>query len=198
MQGSDGENEPDLACGPPRPARASRRPTARSRWTCSGTALETAGVDEVDIYRDLVSGLRDGRPGSTDCRRVLREGEVLVARKVDRLGRNLARLVDTVRDLSGRGEGVRVLAGDGVQVDTTTAADRLVFGICGALAEFEWEGLVVAGRGGLRGQGRGYADAAVGLDALRCMTRSSRNSLASRRLANAAEELHSPGWSVAS
>ena len=76
-----------------------------------------------------------------------------MVRKVDRLGRNLARLVGTVRDLSARGEGVRVLSGDGVQVDTTTAADRLVFGICGALAEFEWEDLVVAGRVGCEARG---------------------------------------------
>lgn len=123
-----------------------------------------------------------------------------MVRKVDRHGRNLAQLVDTVQDLSARGEGVRVLAGDGAQVNTTTAADRLVFGICGALAEFEWEDLVLSGRVGCRGQGRGYADAdaGVGVDALRCMTRSSRNSLASRRLAKAAGEVHSSGWSVAS
>ena len=46
--------------------------------------------------------------------------------KLDRLGRNLAHLVNTVQDLSTRGVGLRVLAGQGAQVDTTTAAGRLV------------------------------------------------------------------------
>ena len=52
--------------------------------------------------------------------------------KLDRLGRNLAHLVNTVQDLSARGVGLRVLAGDRTQIDTTTAAGRLVFGIFGA------------------------------------------------------------------
>ena len=65
---------------------------------------------------------------------------MLVVWKLDRLGRNLARLVNTVQDLSARGVGLRVglrvLAGDGAQIDTTTAAGHLVFGIFAALAEF--------------------------------------------------------------
>ena len=47
---------------------------------------------------------------------------MLVVWKLDRLGRNLAHLVNTVQDLSARGVGLRVLAGQGAQVDTTTAA----------------------------------------------------------------------------
>ena len=44
-----------------------------------------------------------------------------------------------MQDLSARGVGLRVLAGQGAQIDTTTAASRLVFGIFAALAEFERE-----------------------------------------------------------
>ena len=64
---------------------------------------------------------------------------MLVVWKLDRLGRNLAHLVNTVQVLSARGVGLRVLAGQGAQIDTTTAAGRLVFGIFAALAEFERE-----------------------------------------------------------
>ena len=64
---------------------------------------------------------------------------MLVVWKLDRLGRNLAHLVNTVQDLSARGVGLRVLAGQGAQIDTTTAAGCLVFGIFAALAEFERE-----------------------------------------------------------
>ena len=102
-------------------------------------ALETAGVDAVNVYHDLASGVRDDRPGLDSCLRALRKDDVLVVWKLDRLGRNLVHLVNTVQDLSGRGVGLRVLAAQGAQVDTTTAAGRLVFGIFAALAEFERE-----------------------------------------------------------
>ena len=83
---------------------------------------------------------RTRRPAGLDsCLRALRKGDVLVVWKLDRLGRNLAHLVNTVQDLSARGVGLRVLAGQGAQIDTTTAAGRLVFGIFAALAEFERE-----------------------------------------------------------
>ena len=102
-------------------------------------ALRDAGVDRVNLYHDLASGVRDDRPGLDNCLRALRKGDVLVVWKLDRLGRNLAHLVNTVQDLSARGVGLRVLAGQGAQIDSTTAAGRLVFGIFAALAEFERE-----------------------------------------------------------
>ena len=63
-------------------------------------ALETAGVEAVNVYHDLACGLRDGRPGLDNCQRALREGDVLVVWKLDRLGRNLRHLVNTMQDLS--------------------------------------------------------------------------------------------------
>ena len=120
-------------------------------------ALGTAGVDAVNVYHDLASGVRDDRPGLDSCLRALRKDDVLVVWKLDRLGRNLAHLVNTVQDLASCGVGLRVLAGQGARVDTTTAAGRLVFGIFAALAEFERELIrerTVAGLEAARARGR--------------------------------------------
>lgn len=74
-----------------------------------------------------------------DCVRFLREGDVLVVWKPDRLGRTLSHLVNTVRVLSDRGIGLRVRIGQGAEIDTTTSAERMIFGIFATLAEFERE-----------------------------------------------------------
>ena len=63
----------------------------------------------------------------------MRDGDVLVVWKLDRLGRSLAHLVNTVKDLSDRRIGLRVLTGKGAQIDTTTASGRMVFGIFATL-----------------------------------------------------------------
>ena len=70
---------------------------------------------------------------------------------------HLTHLVNTVQNLSARGVGLRVLTGQGAQIDTTTAAGRLVFGIFAALAEFERELIrerTVAGLKAARARGR--------------------------------------------
>ena len=74
-------------------------------------APRAAGVDAVHVYHDFASGVHDDRPGLDSCVRALRTGDVLVVWKLDRLGRNLAHLVNTVQDLSTRGVGLRVLTG---------------------------------------------------------------------------------------
>lgn len=99
--------------------------------------LRAAGVERDNIYDDLASGGRDDRPGLTACLKSLRDGDVLVVWKLDRLGRSLAHLVNTVKELSDRKIGLRVLTGKGAQIDTTTASGRMVFGIFATLAEFE-------------------------------------------------------------
>lgn len=102
-------------------------------------ALVAAGVLPGHLYEDLASGRRDDRPGLAACLKALREGDTLVVWKLDRLGRDLRHLVNTVHDLTTRGVGFKVLTGQGAQIDTTTAQGKLVFGIFAALAEFERE-----------------------------------------------------------
>lgn len=77
--------------------------------------------------------------------------------KLDRLGRDLRHLVNLVDDLTKRGIGLKVLAGEGASIDTTTANGRLVFGIFAALAEFERALIVERTKAGLeaaRARGR--------------------------------------------
>jgi DNA invertase Pin-like site-specific DNA recombinase len=126
-------------------------------------ALLEAGVDAGRTYEDLASGRKDDRPGLASCLKALQPENTLVVWKLDRLGRDLKHLVGLVDTLNQRQVGLKVLAGAGAQIDTTTANGRLVFGIFAALAEFEAElirertqaGLVAArARGRLGGRPR--------------------------------------------
>ena len=102
-------------------------------------ALLAAGVAPDRIYEDRASGRYDARPGLEACLKALRSEDTLVVWKLDRLGRNLRHLVTLVETLHHREVELKVVTGQGAQVDTTTANGRLVFGIFAALAEFEAE-----------------------------------------------------------
>ncbi len=102
-------------------------------------ALIQAGVAPGHVYEDRASGRLDARPGLTAMLKALREGDTLVVWKLDRLGRDLRHLVNTVQDLETRGVAFKVLTGHGASIDTTTPTGKLVFGIFAALAEFERE-----------------------------------------------------------
>jgi len=120
-------------------------------------ALLAVGIDPSRIYEDLASGRHDARPGLTACLKALQPGNTLVIWKLDRLGRDLRHLVTTAEDLRSRGIGLKVLAGAGAQIDTTSANGRLAFGIFAALAEFERELIAertVAGLASARARGR--------------------------------------------
>ncbi|GJE61329.1 recombinase family protein [Methylobacterium trifolii] len=120
-------------------------------------ALLAAGVEADRFYEDHTSGKRDSRPGLDACLKALRDGDTLAIWKLDRLGRDLHHLVNTIHDLTRRGIGLKVLTGQGANIDTTTANGRLVFGIFAALAEFERELIIERTKAGLasaRARGR--------------------------------------------
>jgi DNA invertase Pin-like site-specific DNA recombinase len=120
-------------------------------------ALKKAGVKSAHIYQDHASGKKEDRPGLTACLKALRKDDVLVVWKLDRLGRDLRHLVNTVQELLDRGAGFKVLAGQGAEINTTTASGKLVFGIFAALAEFERELIrerTMAGLAAARARGR--------------------------------------------
>ena len=120
-------------------------------------ALQGIGITYGQIYVDKASGAKDDRPGLDNCLKALREGDTLVVWKLDRLGRNLKHLVSTVDDLSRRNIGFKVLSGQGADIDTTTPAGKMVFGIFAALAEFERELIrerTIAGLNAARARGR--------------------------------------------
>src|SRR6188472_3415979 len=120
-------------------------------------ALLAAGIDRQHLYEDAITGKRDDRSGLAACLKALREGDTLAVWKLDRLGRNLRHLVNTVDDLSKRDIGFKVLTGHGASIDTTSASGKLVFGIFAALAEFERELIIErtkAGMASARARGR--------------------------------------------
>ena len=120
-------------------------------------ALTNSGVKEENIYSDKISGSKDARPGLENCLKALREDDILVVYKLDRLGRNLKHLIQTVEDLTKRKIGFKVLSGQGVNIDTTTPAGKMIFSIFGALAEFERELIrerTIAGIQAARARGR--------------------------------------------
>ena len=120
-------------------------------------ALAKVGVKAAHVYEDSASGRRDDRPGLEAALKALRSGDTLVVWKLDRLGRDLRHLVNLVGDLTARDVGLKVLAGEGASIDTTTANGRLVFAIFAGLAEFERELIVERTKAGLeaaRARGR--------------------------------------------
>jgi DNA invertase Pin-like site-specific DNA recombinase len=95
-------------------------------------ALTKAGCDR--IFRDTFSGATAERPGLREGLDHLRAGDTLVVWRLDRLGRSLRHLIDTMTTLEQRGIGFRSLT---ESIDTTTSGGKLIFHIFGALAEFE-------------------------------------------------------------
>lgn len=120
-------------------------------------ALQKAGVSSDRIYQDHCSGKLADRKGLDACLKSLRENDVLVIWKLDRLGRSLQNLISIVKNLEERKVGLKVLTGKGENIDTTTPMGKLLFGFFSALSEFERDLIVERTKAGLasaRARGR--------------------------------------------
>jgi DNA invertase Pin-like site-specific DNA recombinase len=95
-------------------------------------ALKSAGC--IKIFTDTISGAKHERQGLEDALNFLREGDVLVVWRLDRLGRSLKDLIERLTQLHNRNIGFKSLT---ESIDTTTSGGKLIFHIFGALAEFE-------------------------------------------------------------
>ncbi len=95
-------------------------------------ALTKAGCGKV--FTETASGAKADRPVLEEVLAYARAGDTLVVWRLDRLGRSLPHLIETVASLQDCGIGFRSLT---EQIDTTTPGGKLIFHVFGALAEFE-------------------------------------------------------------
>jgi len=120
-------------------------------------ALQQDALTKADcsrVFTDTASGARADRPGLEEALDFVRAGDTLVVWKLDRLGRSLPHLLETVAGLQERGIGFKSLT---EQIDTTTSGGKLIFHVFAALAEFERDVIRERTRAGLaaaRARGR--------------------------------------------
>ena len=107
-------------------------------------ALNAAGCSQV--FEDHASGAQVNRVGLREALAFVRKGDVLVTWKLDRLGRSLPHLIETVAELERRGVGFRSIT---EAIDTTTSSGRLVFHLFGPLGQFERDLIQERTRAGL-------------------------------------------------
>lgn len=97
-------------------------------------ALTAAGVDPRHIFQDRASGARDNRPGLRACLDFLKPGDSLISVRLDRIGRSLPHLLQTIETLRQRDVAIRSLS---EAIDTSTAAGELTLHLFMSLAQFE-------------------------------------------------------------
>jgi DNA invertase Pin-like site-specific DNA recombinase len=108
-------------------------------------ALKQAGC--VEIFKDVASGSKSNRTGLEKALDYAREGDTIVVWRLDRLGRSIQHLIETVKTLSKRNIGFKSLQ---ESIDTCTSGGKLVFHIFSALAEFERDLVVERTSAGLK------------------------------------------------
>ncbi len=119
--------------------------TADQHLRMQEDALKSAGCQE--IFHDIASGAKTARPGLEDALAYVREGDTIVVWKLDRLGRSIQHLIQTVKDLNDKNIGFQSLQEN---IDTTTSGGKLIFHIFSALAEFEKDLIAERTKAGLK------------------------------------------------
>lgn len=119
--------------------------TADQHLELQEDALTKIGCEK--IFRDKASGGDDSRQGLRQAIEYARRGDAIVVWKLDRLGRSLKHLIETISLLNERGVGLVSLQ---EKIDTTTSGGKLIFHVFGALAEFERELIRERTNAGLR------------------------------------------------
>lgn len=100
-------------------------------------ALRDAGCD--DVFQDIMSGAKGDRPGLEQMLRFVREGDTVVVWKLDRLGRSMTHLIETMKFLEDKKVGFESIC---EKIDTSTITGKLIFHLFGSLAEFE-RGIII-------------------------------------------------------
>ncbi len=100
----------------------------------SGQSARLKEAGAIRIFEDVVSGKQFDRPGLTALLDHARAGDSLAITRLDRLGRSLKELLETVEFLKTQNVGLISLEEN---IDTTSAAGELVFHVFGAIAHFE-------------------------------------------------------------
>ena len=108
-------------------------------------ALKSEGCQQ--IFHDIASGAKTERPGLEEALAYAREGDAIIVWKLDRLGRSVQHLIQTIKGLSDKGIGFKSLQEN---IDTTTSGGKLIFHIFSALAEFERDLIQERTRAGLK------------------------------------------------
>jgi DNA invertase Pin-like site-specific DNA recombinase len=106
--------------------------TADQTLALQKDALEKLGCSK--IFTDTASGAKAERTELNEALEYVREGDTLVVWRLDRLGRSLKHLIETITELNNRKIGFKSIQEN---IDTTTSGGKLIFHIFGALAEFE-------------------------------------------------------------
>lgn len=129
---------PDKVKGPDEPHMVgyARVSTSEQSLQRQVDELVKYGVAAVDIFSDKASGKNMDRVGWQHCWLDLREGDILVVHSLDRLGRNLREVIEIEAQLREKGVTLKALAQD---INTGTAAGRLIFHILLTVAQFERE-----------------------------------------------------------
>ena len=104
------------------------------------------------LPQNTISGAKAERPGLGLALEYLRDGDVLVVWRLDRLGRSLPHLIEVIGALEARGVGFRSLT---ESIDTTTSGGRLIFHVFGALGQFERDLIRDRTKAGLAAAARG-------------------------------------------